>query len=108
MQTKRSRVFSQPPTLPGLYDVPAVLAPNPRFALLREAFQTGIVQRPSNVTGKKYHDVTNAYIKAVHSVLTREASGPAAAAALENELVRITGFKKGSPPQNQPAAARKP
>ena len=108
VQTKRSRVFSQPPTLPGLYDVPAVLAPNPRFALLREAFQTGIVQRPSNVTGKKYHDVTNAYIKAVHSVLTREASGPAAAAALENELVRITGFKKGSPPQNQPTAARKP
>jgi trehalose/maltose transport system substrate-binding protein len=108
VQTKRSRVFSQPPTLPDLYDSPALLEPNPRFALLGQAFRTGIVQRPSNVTGKKYHDVTNAYIKAVHSVLTREASGPEAAASLEKELVRITGFKKGSPPQNQPTAARKP
>jgi trehalose/maltose transport system substrate-binding protein len=98
VQTKRSRVFSQPPTLPDLYELPAVLEPNPRFALLSQAFRTGIVQRPSDVTGKKYHDVTNAYIKAVHSVLTRERSGPEAAATLENELVRITGFKRGSPP----------
>jgi trehalose/maltose transport system substrate-binding protein len=107
-QTKRSRMFSQPPTIPDLYKLSAVLEANPRFALLGEAFRTGIVQRPSNVTGKKYHDVTNAYIKAVHSVLTRETSGPEAAAALENELVRITGFRKGSPPKNQPAVARKP
>jgi trehalose/maltose transport system substrate-binding protein len=98
VQTRRSRMLSQPPTLPALYDLPAVLEPNPRFALLSEAFRTGIVQRPSDVTGKKYHDVSNAYIKAVHSVLTREKSGPQAAAALENELVRITGFKKGLPP----------
>jgi len=34
----------------------------------------------------------------VHSVLTGEKSAPEAAAALENELVRITGFKKGPPP----------
>jgi len=107
-QTKRSRGFSQPPTMPSLYTQRAVLEPNPRFALLGQAFRTGIVQRPSNVTGKKYHDVTNAYIKAVHSVLTHETSGPKAAATLENELVRITGFKKGLPPQYQPAAARKP
>jgi trehalose/maltose transport system substrate-binding protein len=99
VQTKRSRLLSQPPTLPDLYDLPAVLEPNPRFGLLRQAFRTGIVQRPSNVTGKKYHDVTNAYIKAVHSVLTHEKGGPEAAAALENELARITGFKKGLPPE---------
>jgi trehalose/maltose transport system substrate-binding protein len=107
VQTKRSRVFSQPPTLPDLYELPAVLDPNPRFALLSQAFRTGIVQRPSGVTGKKYHDVTNAYIKAVHSVLTRETSGPEAAAALENELVRITGFKRGSPPGNQQTAGQR-
>jgi len=51
-----------------------------------------------NVTGKKYQDVTDAYMQAVHSVLTGEKSAPEAAAALENELVRITGFKKGPPP----------
>jgi trehalose/maltose transport system substrate-binding protein len=100
VQARRSRMFSQPPTLPDLYDQPAVLESSPRFALLRQGFRTGIVQRPSNVTGKQYHDVTDAYIKAVHSVLTREKGGPEAAAALENELIRITGFKKG-PPQVQ-------
>jgi trehalose/maltose transport system substrate-binding protein len=36
----------------------------------------------------------------VHSVLTGERSAPEAATALENELVRITGFKKG-PPQKR-------
>ena len=98
VQTKRSRELLQPPTWPDLYNVPAVLEPNPRLALLGQAFRTGIVRRPSDITGKKYHDVTDAYIKAVHSVLTRERTAPEAAAALENELVRITGFRKGSPP----------
>ena len=96
VQVKRARVISQPPTLPELYKLPEVLEPNPRFALLSQAFQTGIVSRPSNVTGKKYEDVTDAYIQAVHSVLTGEKSAPEAAAALEKELVRITGFKNGA------------
>jgi trehalose/maltose transport system substrate-binding protein len=96
-QVKHSRVLSEPPTLPELYDLPEVLGPNPRFARLSQAFQTGMVSRPSNVTGKKYQDVSDAYMQAVHSVLTREKNAPEAAAALENELVHITGFKKGPP-----------
>jgi trehalose/maltose transport system substrate-binding protein len=68
---------------------------------LRQAFLTGVVSRPSNVTGQKYPDVSEAYTRAVHSVLTGEKSAPEAAAALENELVRITGFKKGPPQGNQ-------
>ena len=98
VQEKRSRVLSQSPTLPELYNMPEVLEPNPRFALLSQAFRTGMVSRPSNVTGKKYQDVADAYIQAVHSVLTGEKSAQESAAALENELVRITGFKKGPPP----------
>jgi trehalose/maltose transport system substrate-binding protein len=97
VQVQRSRVISQPPTLPELYTLPEVLEPNPRFELLNQAFRTGTVSRPSNITGQKYQDVTDAYIQAVHSVLTGEKSGPQAAAALENELVRITGFKKRPP-----------
>jgi trehalose/maltose transport system substrate-binding protein len=97
VQVKRSRVLSEPPTLPELYNLPEVLEPNPRFNLLSQAFQAGTISRPSNVSGKKYQDVTEAYIHAVHSVLTGEKSAPEAAAALENELVGITGFKKGPP-----------
>ncbi len=97
-QKQRSRVLSQPPTLPELYNVPEVIETNPRFGLLSQAFRTGIVSRPSNVTGEKYQEVTDAYIQAVHSVLTREKSAPEAVAALEDELVRTTGFKKRPPP----------
>jgi trehalose/maltose transport system substrate-binding protein len=99
VQVQRARLLSQPPTLPELYNQPEVSEPNPRFELLNQAFRTGAVLRPSNVTGKKYEDVTDAYIQAVHSVLTREKSAPEAAADLEKELVRITGFKKGPPPR---------
>src|ERR1700730_10920096 len=97
VQEQRYRVLSQPPTLPALYNLPDVLEANPRFSLLSQAFRTGMVLRPSNVTGKKYQEVTDAYIQAVHSVLTGEKSAPEAAATLENELVRTTGFKKGPP-----------
>jgi hypothetical protein len=68
---------------------------------LRQAFQTGIVSRPSDVAGKKYQDVSDAYTQAVHSVLTGEKGAPEATVALENELVGITGFKKGPPQGNQ-------
>jgi trehalose/maltose transport system substrate-binding protein len=101
VQLKRSRVLSVPPTLTELYELPEVLEANPSFALLSQAFRTGLVSRPSNVTGKKYQDVSDAYIQAVHSVLTAQKSAPEAAAALENELVRITGFKKGPPHGDQ-------
>src|SRR6266404_1323555 len=92
VQVKRSAVLSMPPTLPELYDLPEVLERNPRFALLSQAFRTGIVSRPSTVTGKKYEVVTDAYIQAVHSVLTGEKGAPEAAADLEKELIRLTGF----------------
>src|SRR5258707_14127310 len=88
-------MLSQPPSLPELYDLPEVLEPNPRFNLLSQAFRTGIVLRPSNVTGKKYEEVTDAYIQAVHSVLTGEKGAAEAAVALQDEFVRITSLKKG-------------
>jgi trehalose/maltose transport system substrate-binding protein len=97
MQVKRSHALSQPPTLPELYDQHARLELSPHFALLSQAFRNGIVLRPSNVTGKKYQEVSDAYMQAVHSVLTRKEDASEAAAALENELVHITGFKKGQP-----------
>jgi trehalose/maltose transport system substrate-binding protein len=99
VQVKRSRVLFVPPTLPELYNLPEVLEANPRFDILSQALRTVVVPRPSNVSGKKYQDVTDAYIQAVHSVLTGEKSAPEAAAALEKELVRITSFKKGPPPK---------
>jgi trehalose/maltose transport system substrate-binding protein len=51
------------------------------------------VERPSTVSGANYDAVSLAYVQAVHSVLSGHAKSPEAAAALEKELVRITGFE---------------
>ena len=57
--------------------------------------------RPSTVAGEKYEEVSRAYIEAVHSVLLGQSKAPEAAASLEQELVRITGFKPGPPSRNR-------
>jgi trehalose/maltose transport system substrate-binding protein len=56
-----------------------------------------IISRPSAVAGSNYEAVSKAYSHALHSVLTRESTAPAAAAALENELVRIMGNGRAQP-----------
>jgi len=62
-----------------------------------EAVRTRSAIRPSTETGSQYEQIARAYIDAVHSVLTGEEAAAQAAAALEKELVRITGFKTGPP-----------
>jgi trehalose/maltose transport system substrate-binding protein len=59
-----------------------------------ESGGSAIVSRPSAVAGSHYEAVSKAYTRALHSVLTRESTAPAAAAALENELARIMGNDK--------------
>jgi trehalose/maltose transport system substrate-binding protein len=102
LQVERSRALSVPPTRRPLYELPEVLEPNPYFGPVGQALRTGVaVSRPADLARKNYEDVTEAYIQAVHSVLTREQSAPDAAAALEKQLMRITGFKKGPPSKGE-------
>jgi trehalose/maltose transport system substrate-binding protein len=61
------------------------------------AQRSRIIARPSVVTGANYKQVSRAYIDAVHSVLTGERKARDAAAELESQLIRITGFKTGPP-----------
>ncbi len=56
-----------------------------------------VVHRPSIETGNKYAQVSAAYAAAVHSVLTGKRQAAAATAALEQELVTLTGFRSGAP-----------
>jgi trehalose/maltose transport system substrate-binding protein len=97
VQIKRARSTSLPPTVPELYDDPEVLSANPYYTSLKSVFLGGAVSRPSSVTGYKYAEVSRAYFRAVHSVLTRQETPAAAAAALERELVWITGFAVARP-----------
>jgi trehalose/maltose transport system substrate-binding protein len=89
-------VNSKVPNELELYELPAILSPYPQRVKLRQR-GGGMVARPSIVAGEKYEDVSRAYIRALHSVLTGERTPSAAAAALEKDLVEITGFRPGPP-----------
>jgi hypothetical protein len=84
-----------PPARLELRELPAVLSP---FFPVAESNHSGeVVSRPSAVVGSHYEDVTRAYIREVRSVLTGEKPAPAAADALEQDLMAITGFRRGPP-----------
>jgi trehalose/maltose transport system substrate-binding protein len=86
---------------PELYDPTAILRTNRNFAGNGKQPLSGVVVRPSTVAGEKYEEVSRAYIEAVRSVLLGSNRAPEAAASLEQELVRITGFKPGPPSRNR-------
>jgi trehalose/maltose transport system substrate-binding protein len=89
IQTENNR--TSPPGQPETYDLPSITDP-PELAEKPGQHRSGVINRPSSVTGRGYEQVTAAYIAAVHSVLTGERGAPEAAAALEKLLVEITGF----------------
>jgi trehalose/maltose transport system substrate-binding protein len=82
------------PRQPEVYDLPSI--PDPPEQAKAGQHRSGVISRPSNVTGRAYEQLTAAYFAAVHSVLTGEKDAPEAAAALEKLLVEITGFHAGS------------
>jgi trehalose/maltose transport system substrate-binding protein len=97
VQLQRSVAGAFLPTIPALYDHPEALAANPYYQDLKEVFLGGAVARPSNITGEQYNDVSVAYFTAVHTILTHQQEATQALAALEQELIRITGFKAAQP-----------
>jgi len=95
-ELRRASEHFEPPKERELYELPLILEPYPQLAKSRQ-HGGDVVARPSIVAGEKYEDVTRAYTRAVHSVLTGEKIPSVAAAALEKELVEMIGFKPGPP-----------
>ena len=79
---RKVEYFEVPPIMKEIY---------PWWYKPGESGGSEIISRPSAVAGSNYEAVSKAYTRALHSVLTRESTAPAAAAALENELARIMG-----------------
>jgi trehalose/maltose transport system substrate-binding protein len=102
IDSRVQRASVEPPKEPELFDLPLELQPY-RIPSGANQQRGGLVARPSIVTGEAYEQVTRAYMMAVHSVLTGEKKAPEAAAALEKQLVEITGFKTGPPLAARPA-----
>ena len=90
---------------PELYDPTAILSTKRNSAAHGEQQVSGVVARPSTVAAEKYEDVSRAYIQAVRSVLLGQSRAPEAAVSLQQELVRITGFKPGPLSRNRTAAS---
>lgn len=91
------RAHSEPPRRPELYQLPTMLKAYSRPTNFGGHPGSGVVARPSTVTGERYGAVSKAYVQALHSVLTGEVKAGPAAAALEKELVGITGLEAGRP-----------
>jgi trehalose/maltose transport system substrate-binding protein len=92
VERRRSIATTQPPVMPELFVDPDLTGLYPHFADLKELFAGAAAMRPSTITGSQYTRVSEAYFQAVHSVLTKQRSGPEAAADLEKVLASITGL----------------
>jgi trehalose/maltose transport system substrate-binding protein len=96
VERARNSAQLKPPARLELYELPALLKP---FAAAPESKYPGgdAVARPSVVAGELYEAVTKAYIREVRSVVTGEKQPLVAAESLEQDLVAITGFRRGPP-----------
>ena len=96
---ERTATHAEKPDRRGQYfEVPLVMREiYPWWCKPGESGGSEIVSRPSGVAGSNYEAVSKAYTHALHSVLTRESTAPVAAAALENELVRIMNNNNAQP-----------
>jgi trehalose/maltose transport system substrate-binding protein len=93
-QGEASDAGSEMPKPSQIFEIPRILSKI--YPPLDEAGTVPgaeVVERPSDLTGANYDAVSLAYVQALHSVLAGQAKSPQAAAALEKELVRITGFE---------------
>ena len=99
VQTRRALNRGVLPTMPQLYDDPAVERALPYAAALRAAGADAWVARPSTIAAGKYREVSRAYYQTVHDSLRHKETIPAALAALEQRLTQLTGLRPGPPPQ---------
>ncbi len=88
----RARQAGSVPTRSMLQNRLDIMDNTPFRGLLAKDVLTGIVARPSVITGRSYDAVSRAYYTAVHAALTRQKSPREALADLEAQLARITGF----------------
>ena len=84
------------PTIMALYQDEDVLEAVPFFGSLYDVF-TNAVARPSTITAPNYAPVSQAFYRAVHSVLSGDEDAATAFALLELDLADMTGFEIGAP-----------
>ena len=95
-QKIRAVEVSLNPTIMALYEDADVLEAVPFFGSLYDVF-INAVARPSTATAPNYAQVSAAFFRSVHSVLTGAEDAETALALLELDLQELTGFPTGQP-----------
>ena len=88
-QARRSLHSANPPTIPELYKDANVLERNPYLSTILLVYRQGTAVRPSTAAGKKYPEVSRAYIDELQAVLTGKKYPSEGAAHLHQELTPI-------------------
>lgn len=87
-QKRRALKGSFNPTRRSLYDDAELLAANPFYGTFLTILE-GAVARPSTVTGRRYNQVSSAFVRAVHATLSGRGSAEENLAGLARALERL-------------------
>jgi trehalose/maltose transport system substrate-binding protein len=88
-QKRRALEGSFNPTLRSLYTDPELLAANPFYRDFLPILDNAVA-RPSTVTGRRYNQVSSAFVRAVHETLVGKSEPASGLANLDKELERLS------------------
>jgi len=97
VQLRRALTGGRLPTIPQLYQDPALVESFAYAGALQTAGAAAWVARPSTIAGSHYAAVSQQYYQTVHRILDNETPAAEALAALERKLVELTGLRPGAP-----------
>ena len=87
-QKRRALEGSFNPTLRSLYTDSELLAANPFYKDFLPIVDSAVA-RPSTVTGRRYNQVSSAFVRVVHGALSGEGAASASLVGLNKELERL-------------------
>jgi trehalose/maltose transport system substrate-binding protein len=87
-QKRRALEGSFNPTLRSLYEDKELLAANPFYRDFLPIADSAIA-RPSTVTGRRYNQVSSAFVRTVHGALSGQGAASASLVDLSKELERL-------------------
>ncbi len=87
-QKRRALEGSFDPTLRSLYEDKELLTANPFFGEFQPILDSAVA-RPSTVTGRRYNQVSSAFVRVVHGALSGQEQASASLVNLDKELERI-------------------
>jgi trehalose/maltose transport system substrate-binding protein len=87
-QKRRAQEGSFNPTLRSLYSDAGLVTANPFYKDFLPIVENAVA-RPSTVTGRRYNQVSSAFVRVVHGVLSGQGTASASLADLSSELERL-------------------